>query len=237
MGEEAESAACSTPLSPRVLHLRLLRGWDGSRPWPPLGAGPRVARLYRRLPRERGGARRAGQDRWGTRCRPGSCSWASSSPSLFSRTLLVRCPALWRAREGARKAHKAGPQESSLLRRGAHRTPPRPAHLPQPPPGGPGARAAAPSAAPRSAASAGADCKRGADASRAAATRTHPLPLDRRTIFSRNVFCGATSPLRPPAMVIVPAARGLVGGVPARLLTAAGSRARSPRAIPARGAP
>lgn len=33
----------------------------------------------------------------------------------------------------------------------------------------------------------------------------HLLPLDRRTIFSRNVFCGATSPLLPPAMVILPA--------------------------------
>lgn len=37
----------------------------------------------------------------------------------------------------------------------------------------------------------------------------HLLPLDRRTIFSRNVFCGATSPLLPPAMVILPTARGL----------------------------
>lgn len=37
----------------------------------------------------------------------------------------------------------------------------------------------------------------------------HLLPLDRRTIFSRNVFCGATSPFLPPAMVILPAARGL----------------------------
>lgn len=64
----------------------------------------------------------------------------------------------------------------------------------------------------------------------------HLLPLDRRTIFSRNVFCGATSPLLPPAMVILPAAPGL-GGVPARLLTAAGSWARGPHAIPPRSAP
>lgn len=64
----------------------------------------------------------------------------------------------------------------------------------------------------------------------------HLLPLDRRTIFSRNVFCGATSPLLPPAMVILPAARGL-GSVPARLLTAAGKGARSPRTILAPSAP
>jgi hypothetical protein len=64
----------------------------------------------------------------------------------------------------------------------------------------------------------------------------HLLPLDRRTIFSRNVFCGATSPLLPPAMVILLTARGL-GGVPGRLLTAAGSWARSPRAFPAPSAP
>ena len=64
----------------------------------------------------------------------------------------------------------------------------------------------------------------------------HLLPLDRRTIFSRNVFCGATSPFLPPAMVILPAARGL-GGVPARRLTAASSWARGPRAIPAGSAP
>lgn len=64
----------------------------------------------------------------------------------------------------------------------------------------------------------------------------HLLPLDRRTIFSRNVFCGATSPLLPPAMVILPAAWG-PGGVPARLLRAAGSWAPGPRAIPARSAP
>lgn len=31
-------------------------------------------------------------------------------------------------------------------------------------------------------------------------------------MFSRNVFCGATSPLRPPAMVILPAAPGWWGG-------------------------
>lgn len=35
------------------------------------------------------------------------------------------------------------------------------------------------------------------------------LPLDRRTMFSRNVFCGATSPRRPPAMVILPTVRAL----------------------------
>ncbi|KAL0608813.1 hypothetical protein AAY473_021097 [Plecturocebus cupreus] len=64
----------------------------------------------------------------------------------------------------------------------------------------------------------------------------HRLPLDRLTMFSRNVFCGATSPLLPPAMVILPAARG-PGGVLARLLTAAGNWTRGPQAVPARSAP
>lgn len=34
-------------------------------------------------------------------------------------------------------------------------------------------------------------------------TRTSTnLPLDLRTMFSKNVFCGATSPLRPPAILL-----------------------------------
>lgn len=63
----------------------------------------------------------------------------------------------------------------------------------------------------------------------------HLLPLDRRTIFSRNVFCGATSPLLPPAMVIL--AAGWSPGASRRGFTVAGSWTRRPRAIPARSAP
>lgn len=31
--------------------------------------------------------------------------------------------------------------------------------------------------------------------------RGHCLPLERRTMFSRKVFCGATSPLFPPGIL------------------------------------
>lgn len=54
------------------------------------------------------------------------------------------------------------------------------------------------------------------------------LPLDRRTMFSRNVFCGATSPRRPPAMVILPTARDLGAS------GAASHRSRRPGAQPAK---
>lgn len=53
------------------------------------------------------------------------------------------------------------------------------------------------------------------------------LPLDRRTMFSRNVFCGATSPRRPPAMVILPTA-GALGAS-----GAVSHRSRRPGAQPA----
>lgn len=54
------------------------------------------------------------------------------------------------------------------------------------------------------------------------------LPLDRRTMFSRNVFCGATSPRRPPAMVILPTTRALGAS------GAASHRSRRPGAQPAK---
>lgn len=162
-------------------------------------------------------------------------SFPSLFPGLCSSAVTLPGEETEKARE---RPPKATPGELSSWDRDP--LDPTPLYPPFPSPGSQ-PRTAAPSRAPGFCCvcwcrAAGGVCNKGTDKKPGCQIRMHLLPLDRRTIFSRNVFCGATSPFLPPAMVILPAARGL-GGVPARRLTAASSWARGPRAIPAGSAP
>lgn len=145
---------------------------------------------------------------------------------------------LERRPRGGRKAH-GHPGRALFL--GGEPTLPRPTHLSQPPGGNPGARTAAPSRAPGSAASAGAE-RREATAIKARiksrGNRNPNAPLTIRppdNILQKRVLRGHQSP-PAPGHGHPPDSSGS-GGVPARLLTAAASGARGPRAIPTRSAP
>lgn len=124
---------------------------------------------------------------------------------------------------------------------GGEPTLPRPTHLSQPRGGSPGARAAARSRAPGSAASAGAE-RREATAIKARikslGNRNPNAPLTIRppdNILQKRVLRGHQSP-PAPGHGHPPDSSGS-GGVPARLLRAAASGTRGPRAIPTRSAP
>lgn len=131
---------------------------------------------------------------------PGLCSSAVTLPGGETEKARERRP---KATPGELSSWDGDPLDPTAL------YPPFPAPGSQP-------RAAAPSRAPGFCCicwcrAAGGVCNKSTDKNPGCQIRMHLLPLDRRTIFSRNVFCGATSPFLPPAMVILPAARGLGG--------------------------